>query len=390
MLSLSDFFASFASFAGNPSVAKLTFVVGKGGVGKTTVSYALALICPRATLASRRCSCPPTQVFAGRHAGNREKRKNKMTGVSLKARIGLPALRAKSLGRLIVTVSLKNFLKAIEKESSTLLKNADSLTERKSRRCWTPRCPACQRLPDCWHCATCWKAASTITSSWIPRHSDILCGSLNCPDIFRLRIFLRSLPAEMTCWRSVWRTRLKPSPRFFGKMAAHLRQVKEAFSAEQAEVLLVTSPETFSLNEAVRCVDALKESAAEMRLGGVVLNRVVMSAENCPRCRARAASREKGGAISEKYLPARAQADRPRSRKSSARRTPAPALWRHGFCRRTRQPCRPAAKSIIETKTTSSQKPNGPPRKRGSPSRWAKVAWARPRSPPRWLLIQDR
>src|SRR5438067_1550239 len=72
------------------------------------------------------------------------------------------------------------------------------------------------------------------------------------------------------------------------KWQATVRQVKEAFSAEQAEVLLVTSPETFSLNEAVRCVDALKESAAEMRLGGIVLNRVVMSAGNCPRCRARA------------------------------------------------------------------------------------------------------
>jgi arsenite-transporting ATPase len=69
--------------------------------------------------------------------------------------------------------------------------------------------------------------------------------------------------------------------------------VKEAFSAEQAEVLLVTSPETFSLNEAVRCVDALRESAAEMRLGGVVLNRVVMSAAACQRCRARAVQGKK-------------------------------------------------------------------------------------------------
>ena len=54
--------------------------------------------------------------------------------------------------------------------------------------------------------------------------------------------------------------------------------MKEAFSPEQAEVLLVTSPETFSLNEAVRSLDALKESAPEMRLGGIVLNRVVVEA----------------------------------------------------------------------------------------------------------------
>jgi arsenite-transporting ATPase len=79
----------------------------------------------------------------------------------------------------------------------------------------------------------------------------------------------------------------RPAHGFLEKWQATVRQVREAFSADRAEVLLVTSPETFSLNEAVRCVDALKESAAEMRLGGVVLNRVVTSAESCQRCHAR-------------------------------------------------------------------------------------------------------
>ena len=78
-----------------------------------------------------------------------------------------------------------------------------------------------------------------------------------------------------------------PTHTFLERWQAIVRQVKEAFSSEQAEVLLVTSPETFSLNEAVRCIDALKESAAEMRLGGIVLNRIVTQAENCQRCRAR-------------------------------------------------------------------------------------------------------
>ena len=71
---------------------------------------------------------------------------------------------------------------------------------------------------------------------------------------------------------------------FLEEWQATVRRVREAFSAEQAEVLLVTSPETFSLNEAVRCVEALQESAPEMRLGGIVLNRVVLEGDNCPRC----------------------------------------------------------------------------------------------------------
>jgi arsenite-transporting ATPase len=75
---------------------------------------------------------------------------------------------------------------------------------------------------------------------------------------------------------------------FLEEWQVTVRRVKEAFSAEQAEVLLVTSPETFSLNEAVRCVEALRESAPEMRLGGVVLNRVVLEGDGCKRCRYRA------------------------------------------------------------------------------------------------------
>ncbi|HSB74065.1 MAG TPA: ArsA family ATPase, partial [Terriglobales bacterium] len=75
---------------------------------------------------------------------------------------------------------------------------------------------------------------------------------------------------------------------FLEEWQVTVRRVKEAFSSEQAEVLLVTSPESFSLNEAVRCVNALKESAPEMRLGGVVLNRVVMEGDGCKRCRYRA------------------------------------------------------------------------------------------------------
>jgi len=40
----------------------------------------------------------------------------------------------------------------------------------------------------------------------------------------------------------------RPAHGFLEKWQATVRQVKGAFSAEQAEVLLVTSPETFSLS----------------------------------------------------------------------------------------------------------------------------------------------
>ncbi len=97
-----------------------------------------------------------------------------------------------------------------------------------------------------------------------------------------------------------------------------VRRVKEAFSAEQAEVLLVTSPETFSLNEAVRCLDALRESAPEMRLGGIVLNRVVVEAEDCPRCRYRARQAKKAEQFLKREVSARYKTYRSRSGESAA------------------------------------------------------------------------
>lgn len=82
-----------------------------------------------------------------------------------------------------------------------------------------------------------------------------------------------------------------------------VRQVKEAFTAGEAEILLVTSPEDFSLNEAVRCMDALKESSAEMHLTGIVLNRVVLSGEGCSHCRLRARQGKKAVKFLKSHFP---------------------------------------------------------------------------------------
>jgi arsenite-transporting ATPase len=83
------------------------------------------------------------------------------------------------------------------------------------------------------------------------------------------------------------RTADRPSS-FIDQWQEMVRRVKDAFSSDHAKVLLVTSPETFSLNESVRCLETLKDSAPEMHLGGIVLNRVVLIADqNCLHCRLR-------------------------------------------------------------------------------------------------------
>lgn len=79
-----------------------------------------------------------------------------------------------------------------------------------------------------------------------------------------------------------------PAESFLKRWQAAVDQVKDAFTAQNAEVLLVTTPETFSLNESARSVEALRESVPEMKVSTIVLNRVISDGGTCSTCRRRA------------------------------------------------------------------------------------------------------
>lgn len=93
------------------------------------------------------------------------------------------------------------------------------------------------------------------------------------------------------------RTRLEPSP-LIGKWAAMVEAVQEALSAKHSRLLLVTTPETFALNETQRARGWLQEAAPGLQIDGLVLNRVIERAGKCARCRRRARAR----AEAEKFL----------------------------------------------------------------------------------------
>ena len=80
----------------------------------------------------------------------------------------------------------------------------------------------------------------------------------------------------------------QPSHKFLERWEEMISQVLEAFTSEDAEILLVTSPEAFSLNQAVRSLDALEQSTPEIRVGAILLNRVVGEAGRCGYCKNRA------------------------------------------------------------------------------------------------------
>jgi arsenite-transporting ATPase len=266
-------------------VAKLTFVVGKGGVGKTTVSCALAL------------------HLAARHPRQSTLLMSTDPAHSLADMLEVKAPRFSEGPHRLATVKNKISIWQIDSDSEFkkfLESNREGILNIVENGTFFNR-----------------EEIAPLLDTTLPGMSEVA-GLLALKDMLEggeyehivvdtapightLRLF--ELPGHFQRFLNFLEVASSRddllAQRFGGRMStpvhgflekwqATVRQVKEAFSSEQAEVLLVTSPETFSLNEAVRCVNALQESAPEMRLGGIVLNRIVVSAEDCTRCRARA------------------------------------------------------------------------------------------------------
>jgi arsenite-transporting ATPase len=94
-----------------------------------------------------------------------------------------------------------------------------------------------------------------------------------------------------------------PGSAFIERWQEALTQVKAGLSSRNADVVLVTTPETFSLNEAARCMDALHKSVPEMKLGSIVLNRAVLDGGDCGLCRRSAQQTRKAGRWLRKQFP---------------------------------------------------------------------------------------
>ena len=78
--------------------------------------------------------------------------------------------------------------------------------------------------------------------------------------------------------------------------------VQDALTMGSARVMLVTSPENFSLNEALRASAQLRASS-DMKIDGVVLNRAVTKGSNCRACRQRAQATGQALRFLKKHFP---------------------------------------------------------------------------------------
>ena len=80
--------------------------------------------------------------------------------------------------------------------------------------------------------------------------------------------------------------------------------VRQAISRD-ARMFLVTTPEKFSLNEALRVTEALRNSSLPVEPSAVVLNRAVLRAGKCPLCRGQAAMTAAARKVLHEHYPRR-------------------------------------------------------------------------------------
>ena len=80
-----------------------------------------------------------------------------------------------------------------------------------------------------------------------------------------------------------------PTEKIIATWRQMVMSVAQALTTENADLFMVTSPEEFSLNEALRSSRALADSVPGLKINGIVLNRALAANKSCPRCSSRAA-----------------------------------------------------------------------------------------------------
>jgi arsenite-transporting ATPase len=274
-------FGDSEQFIYNLHVSKLTFVVGKGGVGKTTVSCALAL-----HLAARQprrstllMSTDPAHSLTDMLEMKAKPGRQRVTAV--KGRLWLWEIDSQKEFEKFLAGNREGILKIVENGTFFSREEIEPLLD--------------TTLPGMAEMAGLLAVQELLERD---EYEHIVVDTapfghtlrlFELPGHFqRFLDFLEVASSRDALLAQRFGGRVStPADAFLERWQAIVRQVKEAFSAGQAEILLVTTPETFSLNEAARSLKSLRSSVPEMRVGAIVLNRVVTGSDGCLQCRHR-------------------------------------------------------------------------------------------------------
>jgi arsenite-transporting ATPase len=284
----------------NSRVPRLSFFIGKGGVGKTTVSAAFALRTARQNPGERvlLLSTDPAHSLAD------------VLELSLKDRPRRIPLTYPGALEAWQVDSVKLFANFLRQHKQSILKIIDSGSIF-SREDIEPLIDT--TLPGMAEVSALLAIHDALESG---KYSRIVVDTAPFGHTLRLfglpQHFLRFLNfLELAASRdrllaAHFGGRNKPGAEF-GFVFQWRRVVEEVNRAltEDARLFLVTTPEKFSLNESVRCGQELETYSPPLKIVEIVLNRSVRKASECRVCRRRARSTIEAEKFLKKHFPDR-------------------------------------------------------------------------------------
>lgn len=280
-------------------MSKLTIFIGKGGVGKTTVSAAYAL---HRAMRSRKgslllLSTDPAHSLSditGQALGDRPQKLR----LALKARLYVWQVDAERQFRGFLSRHKEKLLSILETGSIFSRADIEPLLE--------------TTLPGMAEMAALLAINDALASG---KYDHIVVDT--APVGHTLRLF--ALPQYFSSFLDILElaaSRDRLLAEHFGgavqrapnPLVEDWRRMVEAVRAEllsNAEIFLVTTPEKFSLQESLRAVDAFRSLSPDLDLTGIVLNKAVLASQRCRICRLRHAATRAAREFLRHYFPAK-------------------------------------------------------------------------------------
>ena len=275
---------------------KLTFFLGKGGVGKTTVSTAYAL--HASTKRHKKViliSTDPAHSLAD--------------VLDIKLKSGMQTLRTTGTGSLSVWqvdagARFQEFLDQYRDAITNLVEKGTFLSKKEIEAFLETALPGLAEV----------SALLTIADLMQEnRFHEIVVDTApigHTLQLFRIPIqlarFLEFLELsgkrDEVLAQHFGGIRVLNRPPVLDQWAAVLDSLRSALSSRQSKLVMVTSAESFSLEEASRTARMLKEDS-DAEIAEVILNRVVTHAGSCKRCQKRAREYAQALKFVEKRFP---------------------------------------------------------------------------------------
>jgi arsenite/tail-anchored protein-transporting ATPase len=270
-------------------VPELAFFIGKGGVGKTTLSAAYAIRAATRRHAGRvlLISTDPAHSLA-------DVLQAKLRDAPAAVAVGAPKL---TVWQMNPGALFRDFLRENKRDMLTLVERGSLFTADEISPLLDTALPGMSEITGLLaiHDAVQSGKYSGIVVDTAPFGHTLRLFEL-VQQFERLLNFLELSAGRDQVLAAHFGGNIQTSSlRFVEEWRGRLEQLKEAFA--RAALYLVTAPEKFALNESVRCVAQLQRTNPGMQIKAVVLNCVVLRAQRCPFCKDRVAAVNRAAAF---------------------------------------------------------------------------------------------